>query len=116
MRAKSERRLHRKRKAKLASYGRQLARNGKTPRNVDPSRGVYPQGPDAARVGDLVMPIDTISIDRLVICPSCGEPMRYTRTVPKVGDLPEMQTFECRLCRLAVTAEQVRGIMEMVSL
>ena len=62
------------------------------------------------------MPIDTISTDQLVTCPSCGEPMRFARTVPKVGELPEMQTFECRLCRLAVTTEQVRGIMEMVSL
>jgi hypothetical protein len=41
--------------------------------------------------------------------------MRFARTVP-VNDLPEMQAFECRLCRLAVTAEQVLGIMEMVSL
>jgi hypothetical protein len=60
------------------------------------------------------MRIDTISTDRLLMC--CGEPMRFARTVPKVGELPEMQTFECRLCRLAVTAEQVLGIMEMVSL
>jgi hypothetical protein len=65
---------------------------------------------------ELSVRIDTISTNRLVTCPSCGEPMRFTRTVPKVGNLPEMQTFECRLCRLAVTAEQVRGIMEMVSL
>jgi hypothetical protein len=43
-------------------------------------------------------------------------PMRFAPTVPKVGNLPEMETFECRLCRLAVTAEQVRSIMEMVSL
>ncbi len=42
--------------------------------------------------------------------------MRFARTVPKIGDLPEMQTFECRLCRLAITAEQVLGITEMVSL
>jgi hypothetical protein len=42
--------------------------------------------------------------------------MRFSRTVPKVGDLPEMQTFECRLRRLAVTAEQVFGITEMLSL
>ncbi len=109
LRAASEGGTHRKRKAKLVSNGGQLARNGETPRNVGPSRGVYPQGADAARVRGLVMSIDTISTDRLVT-------MRFTRTVPKVGDLPEMQTFECRLCGLAVTAEQVRGIMEMVSL
>jgi hypothetical protein len=62
------------------------------------------------------MPINTISTDRLVTCPCCGELMRFARTVPKVSDLPEMQTFECRLCRLAVTVEQVLGTMEMVSL
>ena len=35
------------------------------------------------------MPIDTISTDRLVTCPCCGEPMHFERTVPKVGDLPD---------------------------
>jgi hypothetical protein len=62
------------------------------------------------------MPMDTISTDQFVTCPSCGKSMRFARTVPKIGDLPEMQTFECRLCRLAITAEQVLGITEMVSL
>ena len=56
--------------------------------------------------------IDTISTNPLVTCPCCGELMHFARRVPKVGDLPEMQTFECRLCRLAVTAERVGGIME----
>jgi hypothetical protein len=56
--------------------------------------------------------IDTISTNRLVTCPCCGEPMHFARTVPKIGDLPEMQTFECRLCHLSVTAERVGGIME----
>jgi hypothetical protein len=59
------------------------------------------------------MNIDTISTDRLLTCPCCGQTMCFARTVPKLGDLPEMQTFECRLCRLAVTAEQVLGITEM---
>ena len=49
----------RKRKAKLVSNGGQLARNSETPRNVGPSRGVYPQGADAARVRGLAI-IDTI--------------------------------------------------------
>ena len=62
------------------------------------------------------MNIDTISTDRLLTCPCCGQTMCFARTVPKLGDLPEMQTFECRLCRLAVTAEQVLGITEMLSL
>ena len=29
------------------------------------------------------MPIETISTDRLVTCPCCGELMRFARTVPK---------------------------------
>ncbi len=61
------------------------------------------------------MPVDTISTDQFLACPCCGKPMRFARPVPKIDSLPEMQTFECRLCRLAVTAEQVLGITEMVS-
>jgi hypothetical protein len=56
MRAKSERRPHRKRKAKLAGNGRYVARNSETPRNVDASGGVYPQGPDAACLRALACP------------------------------------------------------------
>jgi hypothetical protein len=37
---------------------------------------------------------------------ACGAPMRFLRTVPTLGGLPEVQTFECRPSRLAVTAEQ----------
>jgi len=60
-------------------------------------------------------PIETIRTDQFVTCPCCGEPMRLVRTVPQLGELPEMQRFECRLCRLAVTAEEVLGIVEMAS-
>ena len=65
--------------------------------------------------GRLVMPIDTINTDRLVACPCCSRSMRFARTVPKVGDLPEMETFECKPCRLAVTAEQVLQFPELMS-
>jgi hypothetical protein len=47
-----------------------------------------------------------IDADGLAACPSCGAPMRFSRT-PPIGGLPEMQTFECKPCHLAVTAEQV---------
>jgi hypothetical protein len=40
--------------------------------------------------------------------------MRYLRTVPSISGLPEMQTFECRLCHLAVTAEQVLQFPELL--
>ena len=48
-----------------------------------------------------------VDTDRLATCPSCGAPMRFLRTVPSAADLREMQTFECRPCRLAITAEEV---------
>ena len=60
------------------------------------------------------MNIDTISTDRLLTCPCCGQSMRFARTVPTVGGLPEMQTFECKPCRLAVTAEQVLQFPELL--
>jgi hypothetical protein len=31
--------------------------------------------------------------------------MRLLRSAPQIGDLYEKQTLECRLCRIAVTAE-----------
>jgi hypothetical protein len=59
--------------------------------------------------------MDHVETDRLAACPSCGAPMRFLRTVPAIGGLPEMQTFECRPCRLAVTAEQVLQFPELLA-
>jgi hypothetical protein len=44
-------------------------------------------------------------IDCPAACPSCGAPMRLLRSAPQIGDLCEKQTLECRVCRIAVTAE-----------
>ena len=47
-----------------------------------------------------------------VACPCCGEPMRFTRTASMSNaNLSEMQTFECKPCGLAVTAEAACGSM-----
>ena len=54
-----------------------------------------------------------IEIDLRPACPSCGTLMRFSRTVPPIDGLPEMQTFECSLCRVAVTAEQVPQFPEL---
>ncbi len=56
--------------------------------------------------------MDTIITDRLVTCPGCRGPMRFARTVPRINDLPEMQTFQCGHCGLAVTAEQALDVIE----
>jgi hypothetical protein len=55
-----------------------------------------------------------VETDCLTACPSCGAPMRLLRTVTSLSGLPEMQTFECRPCRLAVTAEQVLEYREFL--
>jgi hypothetical protein len=38
------------------------------------------------------------------LCPHCGQPMRLVRTVPRLGGLPELHTFECRPCGICLTA------------
>ncbi len=38
------------------------------------------------------------------LCPHCGQPMRLARTVPRLGGLPELHTFECRPCGISLTA------------
>jgi hypothetical protein len=56
--------------------------------------------------------VDHTETDCLTACPSCGAPMRFLRTAFRAS--PELQTFECRPCRLAVTAEQVLQFPELL--
>ena len=41
-------------------------------------------------------------------CPCCGETMRLARSASH-AELPSMETFECKPCGLAVTADAVSG-------
>jgi len=36
-------------------------------------------------------------------CSKCSEPMRFVRSLPAVARHPELQSFECRSCREAMT-------------
>ena len=54
--------------------------------------------------------MNNINTDQAAICPSCGAAMHFSRIVPPIGGLPEMQTFECRPCQLAITAEHSPSI------
>jgi len=38
------------------------------------------------------------------LCPNCGKPMTFVRSVPRVGGLPELRSYECKACRVAYTA------------
>ena len=45
--------------------------------------------------------------DWLADFPRCGEPLKFVRKVPQMGDLSDLQTFECVACRLSITSETV---------
>jgi hypothetical protein len=36
-------------------------------------------------------------------CPSCGEPMRFARAIAQADGLPELQTYDCKECGVAMT-------------
>jgi len=59
------------------------------------------------------MRVDTICADRLAYCPICGAPMRFAQSFPSFGAETPSQTFECKQCRLAVTAEEILEVSEM---
>ena len=41
--------------------------------------------------------------ERLPRCPRCEQPMRWVRSLPAFAGHPELQSFECRGCREALT-------------
>lgn len=43
------------------------------------------------------------------LCPSCGRPMRFVRSLPRLGALPELRTFECKACGVTYTEAVERG-------
>ena len=46
-------------------------------------------------------------------CPSCGAAMRLVRSIPKIGGLPELESFECRACRVSITEAVAPKASEM---
>jgi hypothetical protein len=46
-------------------------------------------------------------------CPSCGAAMRLVRSIPKIGGLPELESFECRACRVSITEAASPEVSEM---
>jgi len=41
--------------------------------------------------------------------------MRFARSIPQFDGLSDLQTVECDLCGLAITAEAVAEVMEMAA-
>jgi hypothetical protein len=42
------------------------------------------------------------------ICPHCGKPMRLARTIPGIGALPELHTYDCKQCGVATGRRHFR--------
>jgi hypothetical protein len=61
------------------------------------------------------MRLDTISTDRLALCPSCGKSMRFARSFHQGDGFSELNTFECRQCGVALTAEAALDDSEMAA-
>jgi hypothetical protein len=51
--------------------------------------------------------VDRICTDWLAGCPSCGEPLRFARTLLPISGRSELQTFECKPCGLSITSQTV---------
>jgi hypothetical protein len=49
------------------------------------------------------MNADDHSFREKPLCPNCRKPMRFARAIPGIGGLPELLTFECRICAISVT-------------
>ena len=49
------------------------------------------------------------------LCPSCGAAMRFVRSTAKIGELPELQAFECRACRVLITEAHEPKVLEMAA-
>jgi hypothetical protein len=58
------------------------------------------------------MGFDTICIDRVATCPTCGKPMRFARSFPNFGVNQPLQILECIPCRLAVAADEMLDFLE----
>jgi hypothetical protein len=50
-----------------------------------------------------------IAQSKTMLCPSCREPMRLVRTIPKLGGLPALFVFLCERCSHVETIEQDRA-------
>jgi hypothetical protein len=49
------------------------------------------------------MNADDHNFKEKLLCPNCRKPMRFAGALPGIGALPELLTFECRLCAVSMT-------------
>jgi transposase-like protein len=52
------------------------------------------------------------------LCPNCGRRMTLARVTPRLGGLPELQTFVCRPCGVTFTEaveDRVAGAQQLAA-
>jgi hypothetical protein len=43
-------------------------------------------------------------------CPSCSQIMRLAQTTSRFGELPDIYTFECRVCRVSYIKDGITAL------
>ena len=49
--------------------------------------------------------VTVVDLERIKspICPLCGQPMQFARSIPGIGGLPELRTYDCKACKSVET-------------
>ena len=51
--------------------------------------------------------VENVCMDWLIECPICSKPMQASQLAPGPSGAPELQTFKCDSCSVAITSETV---------
>ena len=49
--------------------------------------------------------MDSHPDDRAPTCPNCDAPTHFAKSIPGIGVLPALHTYQCQACHEAVTIE-----------
>jgi hypothetical protein len=54
-------------------------------------------------INSQLLEVDPRSLQPDRICLSCGKAMRLARTIPTIGAVPELRTYDCKACGVVFT-------------
>ena len=58
--------------------------------------------------------MDSHHDDRAPTCPNCDAPTHFAKSIPGIGILPALHTYQCQACHEAVTIEPGHRIAQLV--
>ena len=80
--------------------GTQSTRNSESIIRIDPCVTFF-----ARRIAEVRSMLYRPESNQTVTCPCCHQEMMFVRSIPKLGVLPELQTFFCPFCGETETQE-----------